>query len=181
MSRSGNLFSSRSSKGSDASRSGDSSSSESKKGSGGSRSKSSRSSDTRKRRIETQRGQQRKRRKQKQRKRQQGQGQRQQGQQHCATATAIPRDKLRPGQPPGKARVGTPKFDMLITDHPPSSSRYPFLSTTERRLSRPNDPRTYGVSQCWHGGPLDLLVTRRLLGRRRIGGSWGGCVGNWSL
>ena len=29
-----------------------------------------------------------------------------------ATATAIPRDKLRLSQPPGKARVGTPKFDM---------------------------------------------------------------------
>ena len=44
-----------------------------------------------------------------------------------------------------------------------------------------NDPRTYGVSQCWHGGPLDLLVTRRLLRKRRIGGYWGGCVSNWSL
>ena len=56
------------------------------------------------------------------------------------------------------------------------------LSVHHRALSqRPNDPRTYGVSQCWHGGPLDLLVTRRLLGKRRIDGYWGGCVSNWSL
>ena len=178
-SRSGKSCSSRNSKRSGASRSGESSSSESRKGrgSGASRSESSRASDIRKRRIEARRGQQRERREQKRRKRQQGQ-------RPAAARPAASRAKRRPqrSRETSYAQVNlreTPKFYMLI--NLPLAAPVP-LSVHHRALSqRPNDPRTYGVSQRWHGGPLDLLVTRRLLGRRRIGGSWGGCVGNWSL
>ena len=168
-SRSGKSCSSRSSKRSGASRSGESSSSESRKGrgSGASRSESSRASDIRKRRIEARRGQQRERREQKRRKRQQGQ-------RPAAARPAASRAKRRPqrSRETSYAQVNlreTPKFYMLI--NLPLAAPVP-LSVHHRAPSqRPNDPRTYGVSQCWHGGPLDLLVTRRLLGRRRIGGS----------
>ena len=66
-------------------------------------------SGARKRRIEKQRGQQRKRREQKQQS--EGSDSKASSIASKATATAIPRDKLRPSQPPGKAPVGTLKFN----------------------------------------------------------------------
>ena len=59
--------------------------------------------------------------------------------------------------------------------------RSAFIEQRCRHASSPDDPQTYCVCQCCDVGPLDLLCMGKLLGRRRIGVSWGGCVSHWDL